>query len=242
MYLEIDHLCQGPPEPQRRVGVQRSGIETVSAVDRAYRQIRESILRGSYAPGMPLPAHELAERSGVSAIPVREALRRLEAERLVESTANKGARVAELSFPDLADAYRLRILLEVEAVRLALPNLTEEDLAHARRLKEDMTRLLRHGPAEDGHEAHRRLHFLLYEKAGSTWLLHVISTIWDHTERYRRLALRWGAEWEDLGRQHEEMLDALSDRDLDGAIEAVRQHFERPMRSIQERLNEEQPS
>lgn len=214
-------------------------VEGESAVDRAYRLIRDSILRGSYAPGMPLRAQEVAERSGVSAIPVREALRRLEAERLVESVANKGARVAEMSFPDLADAYRLRVLLEVEAVRLALPNLTDRDLERARQLKEDMTRLLEEGPGEKGHEAHRRLHFLIYEKAGSTWLLHVISAIWDHTERYRRLVLRWGAEGWDLGRQHEEMLDALSDGDLDRAVEAVRQHFERPMRSIEEQLKRE---
>lgn len=176
----------------------------------------------------------------MSSIPVREALRRLEAERLVESEANKGARVADLSFPDLADAYRLRVLLEVEAVRLALSNLTEEDLARARQLKEDMIRLLRDGPAEEGYEAHRRLHFLIYEKAGSTWLMHVINTIWDHTERYRRLAVRWGVQSFDLGRQHEEMLDALSDRDLEAAVEAVRQHFERPIQNIEEQLKREQ--
>ncbi len=157
----------------------------------------------------------------------------------MESVANKGARVAEMSFPDLADAYRLRVLLEVEAVRLALPNLTEEDLGRARQLKEDMTRLLEEGPSDEGHEAHRRLHFLIYQKADSTWLLHVISTIWDHTERYRRLALRWGVESLDLGRRHEELLDALSDGDLDRTVDAVRQHFERPMRSIEEQLKRE---
>lgn len=222
--------------------MQRPGpsVQGESAVDRAYRVIRDSILRGTYAPGTPLRAQEVAEHSGVSAIPVREALRRLEAERLVESVANKGARVAEMSFPDLADAYRLRVLLEVEAVRLALPKLTERDLEQARQLKEDMTRLLEEGPADEGHEAHRRLHFLIYEKADSTWLLHVISTIWDHTERYRRLALRWGSEGWDLGRQHEEMLDGLSDGDLDRAVVAVRQHFERPIRSIEEQLRRQQ--
>lgn len=214
----------------------REGNAPESAVERAYRMTREAILTGEYPPGFPLRVGEIAERSGVSSIPVREALRRLEAERFVESEANKGARVAELSFPDLADAYRLRILLEVEAVRLAFGDLAEKDLLQARRLLEDMTRLWSEGRIEEGHEAHRRLHFLIYEKAGSTWLLHVITSIWDHTERYRRLALRWGAEPEELGPRHEALLEALHGSDLDAVIAAVRQHFEDPMRAIESRL------
>ena len=208
-----------------------------SAVERVYRATREAIITGDYPPGFPLRMNELAARSGVSTIPVREALRRLEAERLVESAAHKGARVAGLSFPDLADAYRLRILLETEAVRLGFPDLTDEDLARMRELLTEMTRLWREG-REEGHEAHRRFHFLVYEKAGSTWLLHVIRSIWDHTERHRRLAMRWGAEPEDLSRSHEEMLAALVGRDLDKAIEAVRQHFERPLRLIERRIRD----
>jgi DNA-binding GntR family transcriptional regulator len=218
----------------------KAAVQGISAVEHVYRLTRAAILRGEYAPGSPLRMQDLAERSGVSAIPVREALRRLEAERLVESVANKGARVAELSFPDLADAYRLRTILEVEAVRLALPSLTDDDLARARALKDEMTRLLGEGAEDKGHEAHRRLHFLFYEKAGSTWLLHVIGAIWDHTERYRRLALQWGLDSGDLGRQHGDMLDSLGDRDLDGAIEGLRRHFESPIRAIEQRMRLEQ--
>ncbi|MGH2691806.1 MAG: GntR family transcriptional regulator [Actinomycetota bacterium] len=219
------------PQPQGRRANE-------SAVERVYRAMREAILSGDYPPRFPLRVNEVAARNGVSSIPVREALRRLEAERLVESVANKGARVADLSFPELADAYRLRILLETEAVRLGFPDLTEEDLEGMRRLIEDMSRLWREGRTEDAHEAHRRLHFLVYEKAGSTWLLHVIGSIWDHTERHRRLAMRWGGGPEDLGRYHEELLGALVGRDLDKAIEAVRQHFGRPLRLIESRLRE----
>ena len=104
-----------------------------------------------------------------------------------------------------------------------------------RRLLKGMTRLWREG-LEEGHEVHRRFHFLVYEKAGSTWLLHVIRSIWDHTERHRRLAMRWGAEPEDLARSHDEMLAALVARDMDQAIEAVRQHFEQPLRLIETRM------
>jgi DNA-binding GntR family transcriptional regulator len=207
-----------------------------SAVDHVYENTRNAILVGDYPPGAPLRVQELAERNGVSTIPVRESLRRLEAERLVESVANKGARVAQLSFPDLADAYRLRTVLEVEAVRLALPHLTEDDLVKARRLNQDMTRIQAKGEIGRALEVHRDLHFLVYAKTGSTWLVHIIRSLWDHTERYRRLATQWGADPSDLGRQHDDVLDALSNRDLDRAIAAVRQHFELPIKMIEERM------
>lgn len=211
---------------------------TESAVERVYRVTRTAIVSGEYPPGSPLRMSDLATRSGVSQIPVREALRRLEAERLVESVAHKGARVADLSFPDLADAYRLRIILEIEAVRLGFPRLTHEDLAGMRALLDDMTELWHAGRTEEGHEAHRRFHFLVYEKAGSTWLLHVIRSIWDHTERHRRLALRWGVEPDDLGRYHEEMLEALVSQDFDKAIGAVQQHFERTLQVFDSRARD----
>jgi DNA-binding GntR family transcriptional regulator len=221
---------------------QEIGPVPASAVDRVYESTRNAILVGDYPPGAPLRVQELADRNGVSTIPVRESLRRLEAERLVESVANKGARVAQLSFPDLADAYRLRTLLEVEAVRLAFPHLTDDDLAKARRLNKEMTRLHAGGGAGGAHEIHRDLHFLIYAKTGSTWLIHIIRSLWDHTERYRRLAIQWGADSTDLGRQHDDVLDALSNRDLDGAIAAVRQHFEHPIKMIEKRMRRDSGS
>ena len=208
-------------------------------MDRVYQHTRNAILMGEYPPGFPLRVQELATLNGVSTIPVREALRRLEAARLIESVANKGARVAQLSFPDLADAYRIRTILEVEAVRLAFPRLAPEDLTTARELKEEMTRLFEEDRIEDAHEAHRKLHFLIYEKTDSTWLLHIIQALWDHTERYRRLATQWALGSDDLGKQHDDVIDALSDRDLERAIAAVRQHFEYPTRMIEERVNRE---
>jgi DNA-binding GntR family transcriptional regulator len=199
-----------------------------SAVDRVYRRTRTAILMGDYPPGFPLRTSELADANGVSAIPVREALRRLEAERLVESVRHKGVRVAQLSMADLADAYQLRTILEIEAVRVAVPKLTHEDHERADELLESMRTLFEAGRVDELHVAHRDLHFIVYERAGSPWLVHVISTLWDHTERYRRLALRWLGQPEDLASAHEPVVEALFSGDVDLAIEAVRAHFSQP--------------
>ncbi len=99
--------------------------EAVSLVDRVLDFVRDRILSGEYEPGARLRLQPLAEESGASLIPVREALRILETERLVETIPNRGARVAGISREDMEDLYRVRVLLETEAVRLS-PPMTDE--------------------------------------------------------------------------------------------------------------------
>ena len=207
----------------------------MSAVERVYRHTRTAILMGEYPPGFSLRMSDLARINGVSAIPVREAMRRLEAERLVESIANKGVRVAQLSNSDLADAYQLRTILEAEAVRLAVPKLAGADRTRADELRDKMARDFAAGDVAAAHVAHRALHFIVYERAGSPWLVHIISTLWDHTERYRRLGMQWLQQPEYLSAQHDDVIAALFSGDADAAVEAVRGHFEASRRLINDR-------
>ena len=84
--------------------------------------LRDAIIDGEFPPGSPLRHNELTNAFGVSLIPIREAMRKLEVERLVDSTPNKGARVASVSLDDVRDVYQTRIALETEALRRAWPN------------------------------------------------------------------------------------------------------------------------
>jgi DNA-binding GntR family transcriptional regulator len=185
---------------------------------------------------LPLRISDLATANNVSTIPVREALRRLEAERLVESVANKGVRVAELTVEDLADGYHMRTILEVEAVRLAVPNLTEEDRERLEGLLDAMSRHTKSGDVPALHETHRELHMAVYEKAGSPWLEHMISGLWDHTERYRRLASQWLLVTNDMAARHRRVVEALFCGDVEQAVQALREHFEAPQKYLHERL------
>ena len=196
-----------------------------SSVERVYRHTREAILSGTYPPGMPLRLHELAAANSVSLIPVREAIRLLEAEQLVETIPNKGARVARLSLDDVKDAYQTRIVLEVEALRRAYGNLTDEDLARARRLKDEMMEHFRKGDDDAGFGLHRQLHFLLYQPSRSKWMLRFIQVLWDHSERYRRLATPLHSNLDEVGEEHVRILDALERRDKQAALRALRQHL-----------------
>lgn len=100
------------------------------AVEAAYERIREGILSGAMKRGTRLREERLAEEIGVSRTPVREALRRLSSEGLVEFLPNRGARVSAWSARELEDLYEIRAMLEGHAARLAAQRITGEEIAH----------------------------------------------------------------------------------------------------------------
>jgi DNA-binding GntR family transcriptional regulator len=199
-------------------------VDLVSSVDLVYSRTRHAILSGDFPPGSALRLQDLASKNGVSMIPVREALRLLEAEGFVESIPNRGARVAPLSQEDMEDVYRVRLVLEVEALRRAIPNLTPEILADARALNDEVRTL---GIADDPRTqvVHRSLHFRLYGQSNSRWLLRIAGIVWDHTERYRRV-MTPRVDFHESHRQHEGIINALANNDEPGALAALNHHLE----------------
>ena len=122
-------------------------------------RVRSAILEGRLPPGTAIRQQELATLYGVSRMPVREALRQLEAQSLLNVELHKGAVVAPLIGEDAADAYDLRVLLESEALRQSIPILTAQDIAKARSCIQQLENETRH--AEIAH-LNRELHMVLY--------------------------------------------------------------------------------
>jgi DNA-binding GntR family transcriptional regulator len=200
-----------------------------SRVDSAYRKLREAIIEGDYPPGSPLRHSELADAFGVSLIPIREAIRKLEVERLVDSIPNKGARVAPISLEDVDDVYQTRVALETEALRRAWPNLTPEVVEEIAQTRERMVERVRRDD-ETFYELHRRVHFEVYERSGSPWLVHLIEILWSHTERYRRLAAKLDSFVDEGSDLHGMVLDAIRSQDREAAEEALRNDLQRTAR------------
>jgi DNA-binding GntR family transcriptional regulator len=194
---------------------------TASRVDSTYEHIRHGILSGAYAPGTPLRLHTLAAEAGVSMIPVREALRRLASERLVLITPNRGAQVAPLSLNDVDDAYRVRTIWEVEALRHAVPHNSKAEIKRARRHAADMVKRFDKGDHIGCHAEDRALHFELYQHCGSPWMLQIIENLWDHTTRYRAVATPLRRDMREVGDEHVEILDAIEAGDVSGAVNAL---------------------
>ena len=107
------------------LGVAPSASEVIS------KYLRESIISGQFAEDEPIRQDDIARVFNVSKIPVREALKRLEAEGLVQFQRNKGAVVTRISEPELAQIFEVRVLLEVQAIRLAVPRMTQAQIDQA---------------------------------------------------------------------------------------------------------------
>lgn len=216
--------------------------EPVSLVAQVLNFVRARILSGEYEPGARLRLQLLAQEAGASLIPVREALRILEAERLVETIPNRGAKVASISRKDMEDLYRVRILLETSAIKESQP-LTEEEAAEFSDILDELKAAALTGDSDKALALHRQYHFGLYGRTESEWLLNLIDLLWKHTERYQRLALPFRHDGADD--EHRTVLSYLKDGDPDGAANALRTHLETTGRLVAEAYppeEEESPS
>jgi DNA-binding GntR family transcriptional regulator len=208
-------------------------LELITAVDVAYHGIRTSILSGEFEPGMQLKLLNLGDRYSISLIPVREALRLLQAEGLVESVRNKGARVAPISLAETIDVYRLRLILETAAMKLAFPQVDDQLIESLEECQRDMRKIF----ATDRIQylaLHQRLHFAIYSRCGSKWTMRMLGLLWSHSDRWRRMALPddVNAKTED----HGPILSALKTRDLRAARKALEQHIHLSVKSLQHTL------
>ena len=208
-------------------------VAEVNLVDRVYRSLRAGIVGGSYGPDTPLRLQALAKTNGVSLIPVREALRLLERERLVVATPNKGARVAPISLECLRDLYQVRKVVEAEALSLAAPKLSASALSELRSVVIRMADLFATADKTGYLKLHRQFHFGIYEKSDSTWLMHMIETLWGHADRYIHLAVRYERSAEEVLLEHLRILDKIGCGDFEGACSALRDDLDHTIQRVQ---------
>jgi DNA-binding GntR family transcriptional regulator len=199
-----------------------------NAAERAYQSIRQRIMDGSFPPGAPLREEMLAGDIGVSRTPVRDALRRLLADGLVESARNRGTFVAEITTDDLLEVYQLRATLEGFAARRAATRITEEELGELRRLADMMEAI--DGPAETRvarfHALNAEFHRTLVRAARSRRLEGMLGWVFQVPlvllKQYRM------QEWINITRsnhQHREIIEALATRNSEWAGFAVSAHL-----------------
>lgn len=197
-------------------------------------KLRNAIIDGSLPSGTALRQQELATLFGVSRMPVREALRQLEAQSLLRVETHKGAVVAPLITEDAVDAYSLRILLESEALRLSIPHLTAEDLAAARsyieqlEVETDYTQIGR---------LNRLFHMSLYAKTRNKRLMQLVEEGLNEEERF----LRFNLSSMGLGKlsqdDHWELLRLAEEKAVEQTVAALQYHLNRGVQAITQYLN-----
>ena len=209
----------------------------ISAVDLVLREIRQSIISGALAPGEPFVVQSLTEKLGVSHVPVREALRQLEAQGLIMLSPSRSAVVAPLDPNSLRGIYRLRQWIEPE---LAALSAAEHGDASLERLAAVLEAMFRQPMAEDSWDMHREFHRLLVVHAAGEWELRTLDGLWYASERFTRLLLDHVA-WDEasVGRRrdaHAALLDAARVGDADRLRDALRDHLAENERTAAARL------
>lgn len=207
------------------------------APDSALHSLRADISSGWLQPGDKIGQESLAERYGVSRVPLREALKTLEAEGMVEYHANRGYFVAELSVADLLEVYRMRELLEAEAIRLAVPQLSDADVEAIADLVAETDAAAAVGDLAAMTEANRRFHFAIFDAASMPRLCRVLRQLWDATDVYRALYYSDVRNRDRVGLEHEQMLKALRRRDAERLVALQDRHRSFTIDSIRRSLN-----
>ena len=188
------------------------------AQDAVLASLREDILTGVLAPGDQLVQEALAERYGVSRVPLREALKVLESEGQVVNHPHRGYFVAELSVGDLQEVYHLRALLERSALTAAVANVDGPDIDEIAALADEVERAAVDGDAYDMAEANRRFHFAIFDAAGMPRLSRLLRQLWDATDAYRALYYQVPENRTRVLAEHAGMVEALRQRDAEALV------------------------
>jgi DNA-binding GntR family transcriptional regulator len=187
--------------------------------------IRDGILNGHYPLGSKLDQQSLALEHDVSVIPVREALRQLEAEGLVKILPRKGAFVIELSPPEIKELFHLRAVLEGYAIELAAPRLTSSQIQALNGILAQMEQATASNDSEALSELNRSFHFYIYEASESPLLLSILSGLWDRSTVYRRLYSGFTTDYHQFLVAHTKILRACESGDAMAARTLTRDHI-----------------
>lgn len=196
-------------------------------------------MRGEIGEGEQLRQDAIAAELQVSRIPVREALRQLEAEGLINIVAHRGAVVSALSSNEIEELFEIRALLECEVLRLSIPHLTEADFEKADSIMTTFDKaLVPKGDMSSWGRLNSQFHAILYSRAERPHFMSMIRQINNNGERYTRLQLYLTRAFERAKREHRQLVELCRKRDVEGACRLLRQHILTAGQTLKESLQQ----
>lgn len=193
--------------------------------DRAFIELHSAILGARLEPGQRLRLDVVAAQLGMSVMPVREALRRLEAARLVEVEPHRGATVARLSATELTEIFELRTVMEADAIAKGAAAFGEENAVAAEAAFHAYAAALGGEDYAEVTDTHVRFHLALYQGDRHPWLVRTLMPLWETSSRYWNWVKRDGWQFDHLLHAHEELLRLCVARDVDGAVAEIQRHL-----------------
>lgn len=216
-------------------------IKRSSFVEEAYRAIRQRIVGGDFAPGTPLNIDALARELGVSNSPIREALRRLENERWVETIPYRGAFVRPFDPGELAEVYELREMLELAAMSKVMPKPPAESVKQLSKILADIRKSLREGDPMGYLTADTRFHQCIVDMAGNRRLSEMYAMLVEQGKCFLLGRSRESISRYRKGRdQHGDLYAAIRDGDLKEASLILESHLRLSLDAARKSANENQ--
>ena len=198
----------------------------VSLRNKVFKYIKAQIINGHYQPGESLVESKLADELGVSRTPIREAIRLLELEGLVETIPNKGAIVLGISDKDVEDIYAIRKLIEGLAARWAAERINAVDKKELQKTIDLMEFYAQKGDLDELADLDNKFHQIIYEASGSKILNLTLSNLHQYVQLARLESLRVPNRLKKTLSEHRAILDSFLSGDLEEAEKALTEHVQ----------------
>ena len=200
-------------------------FKTTSLADQVFEKLENDIIQGVYPRGEILTELKLVDQLGVSRTPIREALRRLEQERLIEDTG-KGSRVVGITEEDLEDIMNIRQRIEGLAAYYAAKNMTPEGLAELTHIVDLQDFYYDKGDAEQLRQVDEQFHDLICYLSKRTVIMDTLIPLHRKTRRYRRISMEDWSRTVNTRKEHRAILDAMASGNADLAESLMAKHIE----------------
>ncbi|MFP4697798.1 MAG: GntR family transcriptional regulator [Eubacteriales bacterium] len=193
--------------------------------DVVFNTLREAILKGELVPGQRLMEKQLADRMGVSRTPIREAIRKLELEGLVVMVPRKGAEVARITEKDLKNVLEIRCALEELAVRIACKKINESEVRELRSTITEFAEAIDQKDFDSIVEKDVEFHDIIFQATGNEKLIQILNNLREQIYRFRVEYIRKADNHYNLLKEHEEILNAIENKNVERARKVAEQHI-----------------
>jgi len=190
-----------------------------------FNSLREAIIIGELRPGERLMEVQLAEKMGVSRTPVREAIRKLELEGLVNMIPRKGAHVAELSVKDIMDVLEVRASLDGLATALAAERITDDELKELRHINNQFTQYIEKENLNGSIKKDAEFHDIIYRASRNDKLINILNNLREQVQRFRVIYLKDYNSPKNLIKEHNDILEAISSRSVEESRSLAKTHI-----------------
>ncbi len=199
--------------------------------------LKEAIVNGKLKPGERLMEQQMAEELGVSRTPIREAIRKLELEGFVIMIPRKGAYVSDISLKDIAQVFEVRAAMESLAAGLAAQRITDEQIEQLERKLAEVKKAANSSDLDLIIKVDTEFHEIIYNASRNDRLVQILNNLGEQIQRYRRASLAHPGRLKDTLEEHQKLVDAIAERNVDLAQKLALDHIESAENSILEALN-----